>query len=165
MNYFRINTLAKSLKQNYEGFMLSMAFIVMSFLNILGSDKTDTSVPFLIFYYWKLNCKWEKKAFLFLLMREDVWQSNLEYQFVAKSIFVKSFCQFLIFRIVWNHLFHDLVKRFLLVSLSLFYICSCTNVCGWSVRYKTLLMVFKLVRGWRVWPKHEYWVELFYRNS
>ena len=47
MNYFRINTHAKSLKQNYEGFMLGK----------IGSDKTDTGVLFAIFYYWKLNCK------------------------------------------------------------------------------------------------------------
>ena len=48
MNYFRINTLAKSLKQNYEGFMLGMAFIVKSFLNKIGSDKIDAGILFVI---------------------------------------------------------------------------------------------------------------------
>ena len=49
MNYFRINTLANSLKQNYESFMLGMAFIVKSFLNKIGSDKIDTGVLFVTF--------------------------------------------------------------------------------------------------------------------
>ena len=49
MNYFRINTLAKSLKQSYEGFMLGMAFIVKSFLNKIGSDMVDTGVLFVVF--------------------------------------------------------------------------------------------------------------------
>ena len=48
MNYFRINTLVKSSKQNYEGFMLGIAFIVKSFLNKIGSDKIDTGVLFVI---------------------------------------------------------------------------------------------------------------------
>ena len=67
MNCFRINTLAKSWKQNNEGFMLGIAFIVKSFLNKIGSGKTDTSVLFVIFYSWKLNCEWEKKSFFILI--------------------------------------------------------------------------------------------------
>ena len=142
MNCFRINTFPKSWKWNYEGFMLGIAFIVKSFLNKIGSGKTDTGVLFVIFYRWKWNCKWKKKAFSFLLMREDLWQSGLEYQFFAKSIFVKCFYQFLIFRVFW--LLPWFSKQvYLGFSFSFSMSAVVQNVCGWSVRYKTLLMVFK----------------------
>ena len=135
MNYFRINTLAKILKQNYEGFMLGMTFIVKSFLNKNGSDKTDTCVLFVIFYYWK----WEKKNFFILID---------ERRCVAKQSWIsvcckKHFCEMLlsIFNIqgtLKSFVPWSSKKVSLCFSFSFLYL----HVCGWSVRYKTL-MVFK----------------------
>ena len=68
------------LKQNLNDFMLGMAFIVKSLLNKTGSNKTDTDVLFIISYYWKLDFMKKKKRFLFLLLREAVSLSNLEYK-------------------------------------------------------------------------------------